>query len=256
LVSNFEITREMSEKVFVIPPGRTRYLSEIAENNRKYDEKASAQQQVAQKLYGIYKTIESVVGKAPSISKSGIEIPAVSEENKVFLNLLSDQFEKVKMDLDPYNWEVIATWDDKVGKYKNPVYSFKVRDKEIKIATHTESLSHTQIPKVALPKYQAWGDVLGWCLQENVPGEFPFASGLYPFKREGEDPSRMFAGEGGPERTNKRFHYVSQGMPAKRLSTAFDSVTLYGNDPHLRPDIYGKIGNAGVSICCLDDAKK
>ena len=136
------------------------------------------------------------------------------------------------------------------------MYSFKVRDKEIKIETHTESLSHSQIPKVALPKYQAWGDILKWNLQENVPGEFPFASGLYPFKREGEDPTRMFAGEGGPERTNRRFHYVSLGMPAKRLSTAFDSVTLYGNDPDHRPDIYGKIGNAGVSICCLDDAKK
>ena len=256
LESDFHISKEMSEKVFVIPPHRTRYLSEIAENNRKYDETASAQQKVAQKLFGIYKTIESVAGRAPAISKSGIEIPAAGEDNKVFLNLLSQQFDKVKMDLDPYNWEIIATWDDKVNKYKNPVYAFKVRDKEIKIATHTESLSHTQIPKVALPKYEAWGDILKWCLQENVPGEFPFASGLYPFKREGEDPSRMFAGEGGPERTNKRFHYVSQGMPAKRLSTAFDSVTLYGNDPHVRPDIYGKIGNAGVSICCLDDAKK
>jgi methylmalonyl-CoA mutase len=256
LQSDFHISKEMSEKIFVIPPHRTRYLSEIAENNRKYDETASAQQNVAQKLYGIFKTIETVSGKMPAVTKTGIEVPESTEDNKVFLNLLSQQFDKVKMDLDPYNWEIIATWEDKVNKYKNPVYSFKVRDKEIKIATHTESLSHTQIPKVALPKYEAWGDILKWCLQENVPGEFPFASGLYPFKREGEDPSRMFAGEGGPERTNKRFHYVSQGMPAKRLSTAFDSVTLYGNDPHLRPDIYGKIGNAGVSICCLDDAKK
>ena len=121
------------------------------------------------------------------------------------------------MNLDPYNWEIILTWDEKVNKYKNPIYSFKVRDKVIEIKTHSESLSHSQIPKVALPKYQAWGDILRWNLQENVPGEFPFASGLYPFKREGEDPSRMFAGEGGPERTNKRFHYVSAGMPAKRL---------------------------------------
>ena len=160
------------------------------------------------------------------------------------------------MDLDPYNWEVITGWDEKVNKYKNPVYTFKVRDKEIKIDTHTESLSHTHIPKVALPKYSAWGDILRWTLQENVPGEFPYTSGLYPFKRTGEDPTRMFAGEGGPERTNRRFHYVSMGLPAKRLSTAFDSVTLYGNDPDYRPDIYGKIGNAGVSICCLDDAKK
>lgn len=263
LSSTFEISREMSEKIFVIPPHRTRYLSEIAENNRKYDATASAQRQVAQKLYGIYKTIETVSLKTPVLTKAGIDdasvLPSATDahdENRILLNLLLNQFDKVKMDLDPYNWEMILQWDDKVNKYKNPVYSFKVRDKEIRIATHSESLSHLQIPKVALPKYEAWGDILKWCLQENVPGEFPFTSGLYPFKREGEDPSRMFAGEGGPERTNKRFHYVSAGMPAKRLSTAFDSVTLYGNDPHLRPDIYGKIGNAGVSICCLDDAKK
>ncbi|MEP7092790.1 MAG: methylmalonyl-CoA mutase family protein, partial [Flavobacterium sp.] len=263
LHSTFEITREMSEKIFVIPPHRTRYLSEIAENNRSYDESALSQQKVAQKLYGIFKTIESVSGKIPQINKAGIDDATVlpsgiqeHDENRIFLNLLLNQFDKVKMDLDPYNWEIILNWDEKVNKYKNPVYTFKVRDKEIKIATHTESLSHIQIPKIALPKYEAWGDILRWNLQENVPGEFPFASGLYPFKREGEDPSRMFAGEGGPERTNKRFHYVSAGLPAKRLSTAFDSVTLYGNDPDLRPDIYGKIGNAGVSICCLDDAKK
>ncbi|HBI00449.1 MAG TPA: methylmalonyl-CoA mutase family protein [Flavobacterium sp.] len=261
LQSTFEITREMSEKIFVIPPHRTRYLSEIAENNRKYDETVLSQVDVAQKLYGIYKTIESVghINKL-GLTKFGLDEErlrqAQSDINKEFLSLLTKEFDRVKMNLDPFNWEIILTWDEKVNKYKNPIYSFKVRDKEIKIQTHTESLSHSQIPKVALPKYQAWGDILKWNLQENVPGEFPFASGLYPFKREGEDPSRMFAGEGGPERTNKRFHYVSAGLPAKRLSTAFDSVTLYGNDPDLRPDIYGKIGNAGVSICCLDDAKK
>ncbi len=266
LKSTFEITREMSEKIFVIPPSRTRYLSEIAENNRKYDETVLSQVEVAQKLYGIYKTICSVAEIKPEnekylLNKSGLsltptEFQTLSELNKEFVDLLLKEFDRVKMNLDPYNWEIIFTWNEKVNKYKNPVYSFKVRDKEIKIQTHTESLSHSQIPKVALPKYQAWGDILKWNLQENVPGEFPFTSGLYPFKREGEDPTRMFAGEGGPERTNRRFHYVSLGMPAKRLSTAFDSVTLYGNDPDYRPDIYGKIGNAGVSICCLDDAKK
>jgi methylmalonyl-CoA mutase len=260
LKSTFQITDEMSEKVFVIPPSRTRYLSEIAENNRAYDKTAKEQVEVAQKLYGIYKTLESVTGVMLSLSKHGIDSESLrqaqTDSNNDFIKLLIAEFDRIKLNLDPYNWEVITGWDDKVNKYKNPIYSFKVRDKEIKIETHTESLSHTQIPKVALPKYQAWGDILKWCLQENVPGEFPYASGLYPFKRTGEDPARMFAGEGGPERTNKRFHYVSQGMPAKRLSTAFDSVTLYGNDPDLRPDIYGKIGNAGVSICCLDDAKK
>ena len=259
LKSTFQITREMSEKIFVIPPHRTRYLSEIAENNRKYDITANEQQKVAQKLFGIYKTIESISQVEPIFTKSGIEISNsnnLNPDDKVLISLLLNQFEKIKMDLDPYNWEIILNWNHKIAKYKNPIYTFKVRDKEINIATHTESLSHTQIPKIALPKYEAWGDLLRWNLQENVPGEFPFTAGLYPFKREGEDPSRMFAGEGGPERTNKRFHYVSAGLPAKRLSTAFDSVTLYGNDPHIRPDIYGKIGNAGVSICCLDDAKK
>ncbi|WP_338733137.1 methylmalonyl-CoA mutase family protein [Mangrovimonas cancribranchiae] len=266
LQSTFEISKEMSEKIFVIPPSRTRYLSEISENNRAYDKTADEQVVVAQKLYGVYKTICSVAeiieDKEQSIlDKNGLNQEAILNDNqddstKDFLNLLLKEFDRVKMNLDPYNWEVITGWDNKVNRYKDPIYSFKVRDKEIKIETHTESLSHTQIPKVALPKYQAWGDVLRWVLQENVPGEFPYTSGLYPFKRTGEDPTRMFAGEGGPERTNRRFHYVSLGMPAKRLSTAFDSVTLYGNDPDHRPDIYGKIGNAGVSICCLDDAKK
>ena len=256
LKSTFEISREMSEKIFVIPPARTRYLSEIAENNRAYDDKANSQIIVAQKLYGIFKTIESVTDNVPNLDKSGLEIIGAYDENEDFVKLLVAEFDRVKMDLDPYNWEIITGWDKKVNKYKVPTYAFKVRDKEIKIETHTKSLSHTDIPKVALPKYSAWGDILKWSLQENVPGEFPYTSGLYPFKRTGEDPTRMFAGEGGPERTNRRFHYVSLGMPAKRLSTAFDSVTLYGNDPDYRPDIYGKIGNAGVSICCLDDAKK
>lgn len=163
---------------------------------------------------------------------------------------------KLERQISPENHDLINNWDTLANKYKDEAYIFKVRDKEIRIQTHSESLSHTQIPKVAMPKFKAWGDRLRWQLQENVPGEFPYTAGIYPFKREGEDPTRMFAGEGGPERTNRRFHYVSLGMPAKRLSTAFDSVSLYGNDPHVRPDIYGKIGNSGVSICCLDDAKK
>jgi len=266
LKSTFEISDEMSEKVFIIPPERTRYLSEISENNRAYDKKGNAQVEVAQKLYGIFKTIVSVTNVTLSaversfIDKQGLNnddiLKQAQDVNKDFVRLLLGEFSRVKLNLDPYNWEIITSWDEKINRYKNPIYSFKVRGKEIKIETHTESLSHSQIPKIALPKYQAWGDVLKWCLQENVPGEFPYTSGLYPFKRQGEDPARMFAGEGGPERTNRRFHYVSLGMPAKRLSTAFDSVTLYGNDPDIRPDIYGKIGNAGVSICCLDDAKK
>jgi methylmalonyl-CoA mutase len=236
--SNFHASAEMSEKIFVIPPGRTRYLSEISENNRKYDEWATAQGDIAQKLYAIQK-VKEILGEGNAIDKGLAE-----EENKLKLNL------------DPKNWKLIEEWPAKVKKYKEPIFKFHVRNKEIGIATHSESLSHLSIPKIALPKYEAWGELLRWSLQENVPGEFPYTAGIYPFKREGEDPTRMFAGEGGPERTNRRFHYVSLAMPAKRLSTAFDSVTLYGNDPDYRPDIYGKIGNSGVSICCLDDAKK
>jgi len=258
LKSDFEISEEMEEKVFVIPPARTRYLSEISENNRAYDKKASEQVEVAQRLYGIYKTVETIVGQQPGLDKAGIDMNGLSpsDDKKDLIKLLIAEFDREKLKLNPYNWEVITGWEEKVNKYQEPIYSFKVRNRVIEIETHTESLSHQQIPKVALPKYEAWGDILRWVLQENVPGEFPYTAGLYPFKRTGEDPARMFAGEGGPERTNRRFHYVSQGNPAKRLSTAFDSVTLYGNDPDERPDIYGKIGNAGVSVCCLDDAKK
>ena len=267
LVSKFKVANEMTEKIFVIPPSRTRYLSEIAENNRSYDARADEQAKIAQRLYGVFLTIASTLDTdmeqafAHFLDKSGLNEKAITSKikdgsDKGLVSLLIKEFDKVKMNLDPHHWNAILQWPEKVNAYKSEIYSFKVRNKEVKIKTHTESLSHSQIPKVALPKYQAWGDILQWILQENVPGEFPYTAGLYPFKREGEDPTRMFAGEGGPERTNRRFHYVSLDMPAKRLSTAFDSVTLYGNDPDHRPDIYGKIGNAGVSICCLDDAKK
>ncbi|HRF75754.1 MAG TPA: methylmalonyl-CoA mutase family protein [Chitinophagales bacterium] len=237
LHSDFHITDEMSKKIFIIPPQRTRYLAEISENNRAYDKKVVEQKTVAQNLYALH-TSKAIVSDAE------------------LKNKLEEEYQRVAKKIDNENLDLIHSWNKKLASYKDEYYIFKVRDKELKIKTHSESLSHLEIPKISLPKYEAWGDILQWQLQENVPGEFPFTAGIYPFKREEEDPTRMFAGEGGPERTNKRFHYVSLGMPAKRLSTAFDSVTLYGNDPDYRPDIYGKIGNSGVSICCLDDAKK
>lgn len=243
LKSTFEVSDEMSEKIFIIPPKRTRYLSEISENNRKYDQWAKDQSAIAQKLFGIKKTIET-------LQSSDVE------DKDRLIKTLQEVYSKTEIDLEPKNRQILEGWAEKKKKYTDDLYTFRVRNKEIKIKTHTESLSHTQIPKVSVPKFEAWGEILHWALSENFPGEFPYAAGIYPFKREGEDPTRMFAGEGGPERTNKRFHYVSNDMPAKRLSTAFDSVTLYGQDPGHRPDIYGKIGNSGVSICCLDDAKK
>ena len=237
--SSYEISDEMSEKIYVIPSQRVRYLSEIAENNRAYDKWVLDQKEIAQKLY--------VLDEAIKILDDGLE-NTKKELLKIYGKLLTD--------LDPKNKLLIDNWPELIQKYKSEIFNYNVRSKTLSIKTHTKSLSNTNIPKVTLPKYEGWGNILQWQLQENVPGEFPFTAGLFPFKREGEDPTRMFAGEGGPERTNRRFHYVSLDMEAKRLSTAFDSVTLYGNDPGNRPDIYGKIGNAGVSICCLDDMKK
>jgi len=239
--SNWANGIDLSEKIFIIPPSRNRYLSEIAENNRSYDDRGRAQQRIAQRLYSLHETLAHL------------------QENKQDASLIEAlqlQYESLNELLSPESRKLLDNWAAQRQQYKNEVYTFKVRDKEINIQTHTESLSHSQIPKVVSPRYEAWGDILRWKWQENFPGAFPYTAGIYPFKREGEDPTRMFAGEGSPERTNRRFHYVSKGMPAKRLSTAFDSVTLYGRNPDLRPDIYGKIGNSGVSICCLDDAKK
>jgi len=243
LDSSFEISKEMSEKIFVIPPKRNRYLAEIADTNRAYDAWVEQQKIVAQELYALNASIQSVE-------------QSKSKEKEQLKKQLKAIYNERVLDLDPKNMLLIEGWNDIKQAYKKDKFFYKVRNKEISIQTHTESLSGSQIPKISVPKYTSWGDLLHWQLQENLPGKFPYTSGIFPFKREGEDPTRMFAGEGGPERTNKRFHYVSLGMPAKRLSTAFDSVTLYGNDPDYRPDIYGKIGNAGVSICCLDDAKK
>jgi methylmalonyl-CoA mutase len=231
-----------SEKIYIIPPKRTRYLSEISESIREYDQWVKKQSEVAQKLYGLQ------LSKSILVNSLGTDSIAVQE--------IDQAYEKVGLDLDPRNKLIIDTIPEKKAKYSGDTFTYQVRGKDITIATSSQSLSHLRIPKVSLPKFEAWGDLLRWSLQENVPGEFPFTAGVFPFKREGEDPTRMFAGEGGPERTNRRFHYVSKNMSVARLSTAFDSVTLYGADPDTRPDIYGKIGNSGVSICCLDDAKK
>ena len=279
LKSDFAVTDEMSEKIYIIPPHRIRYLSEITENNRGYDKWVNEQKEIAQKLYSIRKTIDSLkqindnepIAAVAEIEKNKqIDFEHTSNNksdnsanNKYegnsqndLINSLEKVYSEIQLGFDWRNTKIIENWTEKVQRYKNENYIFKVRDKEVKIKTHYESLSHTQIPKISTPLFEGWGDILKWSLQENVPGEFPYTAGVFPFKREGEDPTRMFAGEGGPERTNRRFHYVSFGMEAHRLSTAFDSVTLYGQNPAIRPDIYGKIGNSGVSVCCLDDAKK
>jgi methylmalonyl-CoA mutase len=241
--SSYETGDEMSEKIYIIPPSRVRYLSEISENNRHYDRQAEAQVEIARNMWSLRNTITLLSGKS-------------SEETAALLPALEKRYAELEAQIDWRCKRILDGHEEKRARYAADEYVYLVRDKEIRVKTYTESLSHSRIPRVAFPKFKDWGEILRWRLQENVPGEFPYTAGVFPFKREGEDPTRMFAGEGGPERTNKRFHYVSAGLPAARLSTAFDSVTLYGEDPDYRPDIYGKIGNSGVSVCCLDDAKK
>jgi isobutyryl-CoA mutase len=178
------------------------------------------------------------------------------EIQRLAIEMLRQTAQDLEAQLDAEVRQLLTSWEEKKALYRGEYYTYRVRGREIKVENFTESLSHTRIPKIALPQFKDWGEIVRWCMQENVPGEFPYTAGVYPFKRTNEDPTRMFAGEGGPERTNRRFHYLSMNMPAARLSTAFDSVTLYGEDPDHRPDIYGKIGNSGVSIASLDDAKK
>ena len=230
---------------FIIPPDRSRYLAEIAELNRMYQDYVEEQASIARRLYQIGGTIEGVKEKRNK-----------AEGDDALIKTLEELYAKTENELSGECRSVIQNYKYLVGKYKADQFVYKVRDKEIRQDLYSTTLSGLKIPKVAMPRFSDWGDILKWRFTENVPGKFPYAAGVFPLKREGEDPTRMFAGEGGPERTNKRFHYVSKGMPAKRLSTAFDSVTLYGEDPAHRPDIYGKIGNSGVSIATVEDAKK
>ncbi len=239
--ANSELTQDQSEKIYIIPPDRSRYLAEIAEANQHYKEWVKEQSAIAQRMYQLDGTIEL-------LQSSHKDVGTVDQLKKLYNELEESLAGECK--------RLLKEWPETKRIYTQDQFVYKVRDKEIRQDLYYTSLSKIRVPKISLPQYEAWGDILNWLLNENVPGEFPYAAGVFPLKRDGEDPTRMFAGEGGPERTNKRFHYVSLGMPAKRLSTAFDSVTLYGEDPHTRPDIYGKIGNSGVSVATLDDAKK
>lgn len=244
--AKMELTAIQSEKIYIIPPERTRYLSEIAEASEQYNEWVEKQVGIARKMYQLQGSIKLFREEQEKVLSIGDDLVEALEK-------LYNHYEE---QLDGECKRLLRSWPETKSQYQQDNFIYKVRDKEIKQPLFYESLSKLRIPKVALPRYQEWGDILKWLLTENLPGEFPYAAGVFPLKRDGEDPTRMFAGEGGPERTNKRFHYVSLGQPAHRLSTAFDSVTLYGEDPHIRPDIYGKIGNSGVSIATLDDAKK
>jgi len=234
--------KEFFQRTDIIPGKRIRYLAEITELVHNTNSWIRDQADIADRLFGLRISMDA--------------FKEADKESAAALKEMKTLYQELEKKLEGENLLILRNWEKKKNAYTSEKYIYEVRGKKLSIATHTETMSHLRIPKVSLPVYKAWGDILRWSLQENVPGEFPYTSGVFPFKREGEDPTRMFAGEGGAERTNRRFHYLCHNMPARRLSTAFDSVTLYGSDPGKRPDIYGKVGNSGVSIACLDDAKK
>ncbi|MET0635989.1 MAG: methylmalonyl-CoA mutase family protein [Chitinophagaceae bacterium] len=236
---SFSETAEMSQAI--IPSSRTRYLSEIATQRRDYDQLVKEQSALATQLYQLQGTLDLFASQDP---------------NHSLIVALKEKIGSINNKLNADSRKLLDEWPALVNRYRQDFFEYEVRDKTIRQPMSSKSLSGTRIPRVALPGFSDWGDLLTWQAKENLPGHFPFTAGVFPLKREGEDPTRMFAGEGGPERTNKRFHYLSLGQPAKRLSTAFDSVTLYGEDPDQRPDIFGKVGNSGVSIATVDDAKK
>ncbi len=229
----------------IIPAKRVRYLAEIAEEIEHYNKLAEEQSAIATQLYQLNGTIENFKNFDEEREQKNASLVKDLEKRK----------SEIEKKLLPVCKKLLDEWEKTKALYQKDFFEYHVRGKVIKQPLFFESLSHTKVPKIAVPKFKDWGDILMWRLQENFPGKFPYTAGVFPLKRVEEDPTRMFAGEGGPERTNRRFHYVSVGQPAKRLSTAFDSVTLYGEDPAIRPDIYGKVGNSGVSVATVDDAK-
>ncbi len=231
-----------SSKAIVIPTDRTRYLSEISESVRQYHAKTAQQAETVRNVWHLSESIRLLSPTAGDAPDAAVE-------------LLTREKEAQALAVDKETEELISTWDKVREAYSQDELVYEIRGREIRVALHTMSLSHSRIPKIALPKFTDPAEIYSWRRRENLPGSFPYTGGVFPLKRMEEDPTRMFAGEGGPAQTNRRFRLLSENYAAKRLSTAFDSVTLYGWDPAERPDIYGKIGTSGVSICTLDDVK-
>jgi isobutyryl-CoA mutase len=250
------VPERVSETPTVVPGDRVRYLSEIADTVRSYKRRVAGQSELAQRADGLARALkefgEVVTGAEHEYNADELVDPTIDPTVLV----LRQRFQEVVKELDPAIRKQLSSWEDVKANYAAEDFCYEVRGREIKVPAQHTTLSGTKVPKVAMPTSKDWGELTQWMGLENVPGEFPYTAGVFPFKRTGEDPTRMFAGEGTAERTNRRFHYVSKGQSTARLSTAFDSVTLYGCDPAVQPDIYGKIGNSGVSICSLDDAKR
>ena len=236
-------TKTSTSKTIIIPPERTRYLSEIADTIRDYHRHTEEQADNLRRVWHLKET-------ARTISEDKL-----SGDSSEVLSRLKEEIAKAEKSLNPETTHLLDEWREIKETYSKDELVYMVRDNEIRAPLFSESLSHKRIPKIALPKFKDPGEIYKWIREENVPGRFPFTAGVFPLKRLDEDPTRMFAGEGDPKRTNMRFKLLSAEYEANRLSTAFDSVTLYGYDPDIRPDIYGKVGTSGVSICTLDDVK-
>ncbi|NUQ82083.1 MAG: methylmalonyl-CoA mutase family protein [Bacteroidetes bacterium] len=241
-------------KQIIIPPDRTRYLAEIADSVSSYKAYAGVQSEAASLAGACHQVLKHLGSQVPLPGDLYDKDDLFSDDPAI--ETLRQRYQEAILELTSDSRDLIRTWEQTLHDYRDDIHHYEVRGQRIEVDNFTRSLSHVKIPKVSLPSWSDWGDLLRWQLLENVPGKFPFTAGVFEYKRKSEDPTRMFAGEGTPERTNRRFHYVSKGQPAARLSTAFDSVTLYGEDPARRPDIFGKIGNSGVSVCTVDDAKK
>jgi len=239
--TSLPVVKDVEKQNVIIPPERRYYLREISETVRNYHRHSEEQAELATKRFQLKGALETLIEQ---------------ETNEEVILSLKNVLNSLEEKLTPQSKALLNSWEETKEKYAQEQFTTVIRNKEIVTKLRTTSLSGLSIAKVSLPKYKNDGDVLNWLYKENVPGSFPYTAGVFPFKREGEDPKRQFAGEGTPARTNRRFHYLSKDDDAKRLSTAFDSVTLYGEDPAYRPDIYGKIGESGVSICTLDDMKK
>jgi methylmalonyl-CoA mutase len=230
-----------SSKTIIIPPERTRYLAEIANTIRDYHKETKAQADAVRKVWHLRKTAEALAGKK------------LADDAGQLIQQLKTEVALAEKGLNERTRQLLEEWEEIKDVYRQDELTYKVRDRDIRLPLYTESLARKKIPKISLPTYTDPGAIYTWMREENVPGRFPYTAGVFPMKRIDEDPTRMFAGEGDPARTNRRFKLLSANYEAKRLSTAFDSVTLYGYDPDIRPDIYGKVGTSGVSICTLDD---
>lgn len=257
LQPRIDTTLKEPRATVLIPGSRVRYLAEIAEQGRSINARIESQAEVAERAQSLWQALKELGDAAQPGALdlyAGDALTDAGVDNSI--RTLRQRYNDAVQSLDSEALRLLREWPARLKSITDPVNEYQVRGKTIRVENYRESLSHQQIPKIAAPTYRSWGELLVFLQKENLPGSYPYTGGVYPYRRSGEDPIRMFAGEGTPERTNRRFHYLSVGQPAARLSTAFDSVTLYGGDPAPRPDIYGKIGNSGVNIPTLDDMKK